>query len=65
MGDRQCVFGESLMDRVIIIIIIIGGQDSLTLLDLIILYTGTSLDPLQLNNVEVDHIYQQGNTGTV
>ena len=53
------------MDRVIIIIIIIGGQDSLTLLDLIILYTGTSLDPLQLNNVEVDHIYQQGNTGTV
>ena len=59
MGDRQCVFGGSLMDRVIIIIIIIRGQDSLTLLDLIIAYTGTSfrLDPLQFNNVDVDHIY--------
>ena len=65
MGDRQCVFGGSLMDRVIIIIIIIRGQDSLTLLDLIIVYTGTSLDPLQFNNVDVDHIYQQVNTGTV
>ena len=59
MGDRQCVFGGSLMGRVIIIIIIIRGQDSLTLLDLIIAYTGTSfrLDPLQFNNVDVDHIY--------
>jgi hypothetical protein len=44
------------MDRVIIIIIIIRGQDSLTLLvlDLIIVYTGRSLDPLQFNNVNFD-----------